>query len=425
LGEPFEVVVPGFDHDLFFEIRRWSARGSTLPAIDDRVLVLVDDRNEPWVAAWWPAAGDEPITGERGADGDDGADGATWHVGTGAPDRSLGVDGDFYLDEATGDVYQKAAGEWALRANIEGPRGADGAPGRDGANGADGADGDDGKDGNTVLTTSGRPSNGTGVDGDFAYDPAASTMYGPKAAGAWPAGVSLRGADGRDGATGAAGRDGVDGDDGADGAAGEGIYRVRAATTANVTISSALNNGDSLDGVTLATGDRVLVKNQSTASQNGIYVVGVTPARATDADGVGEFQSGSVVSVSEGTANKDTLWMLTTNGTITHGSTGIAFAPAGAEHFPELAAGGPAKLAFGTGTVTFPGGSVASSTVNVTHGLGATPTSVVLTVLPTRYDFCIVDVTATSSTTFTVQMRSVGLTPPNGTRMNFSWLAMV
>ena len=55
-----------------------------------------------------------------------------------------------------------------------------------------------------------------------------------------------------------------------------------AATTANITISTALNNGDTLDGVSLSTGDRVLVKNQNTSSQNGIYVVGASPARADD-----------------------------------------------------------------------------------------------------------------------------------------------
>ena len=58
---------------------------------------------------------------------------------------------------------------------------------------------------------------------------------------------------------------------------------VRSATTANITIATALNDADTLDGVTLATNDRVLVKNQTTASENGIYIVGASPARATDA----------------------------------------------------------------------------------------------------------------------------------------------
>lgn len=56
--------------------------------------------------------------------------------------------------------------------------------------------GADGTNGNTVLTTTGAPASGTGVNGDYALDSAASMIYGPKAAGAWPAGVSLKGAAG-------------------------------------------------------------------------------------------------------------------------------------------------------------------------------------------------------------------------------------
>lgn len=59
--------------------------------------------------------------------------------------------------------------------------------------------GTDGAAGKTVLTTSGAPAAGTGVNGDYAYDPTARVMYGPKAGGAWPAGVSLAGIDGVDG----------------------------------------------------------------------------------------------------------------------------------------------------------------------------------------------------------------------------------
>lgn len=49
---------------------------------------------------------------------------------------------------------------------------------------------------NTILTTSGVPSSGVGANGDYAYDPATFTMYGPKLEGAWPSGVVLKGADG-------------------------------------------------------------------------------------------------------------------------------------------------------------------------------------------------------------------------------------
>jgi hypothetical protein len=58
---------------------------------------------------------------------------------------------------------------------------------------------------------------------------------------------------------------------------------VRVATTAEITISTDLNSGDTIDGVTLADGDRVLVKNQTTTpAENGIYVVGATPVRSDD-----------------------------------------------------------------------------------------------------------------------------------------------
>ena len=100
---------------------------------------------------------------------------------------------------------------------------------------------------------------------------------------------------------------------------------VRAATTANITIATALNNGDTIDGVTLATGDRVLVKDQSTGSENGIYVVGATPARADDADTSADVTAGMFVFVTEGTANGDNGFILTTNDTITLGTTALTF----------------------------------------------------------------------------------------------------
>ena len=100
---------------------------------------------------------------------------------------------------------------------------------------------------------------------------------------------------------------------------------VRVATTGNITIASDLNVGDSIDGITLADGDRVLVKDQSTASQNGIYTAGASPARATDADADAEVTAGLFVFVEEGTANSDNGYVLSTDGTITVGSTALTF----------------------------------------------------------------------------------------------------
>lgn len=103
-------------------------------------------------------------------------------------------------------------------------------------------------------------------------------------------------------------------------------YTVRVATTANITISTALNSGDVIDGITLADGDLVLVKNQTTKAENGVYVVDAVPYRATDFDDGGtEVFAGILLTVTEGTANGDSLWILTTNNPITVGTTALVF----------------------------------------------------------------------------------------------------
>jgi hypothetical protein len=100
---------------------------------------------------------------------------------------------------------------------------------------------------------------------------------------------------------------------------------VRVASTANVTVSAP---GAAIDGVTLASGDRVLLKNQSTGSENGIYVftAAATPmTRAGDADTSADVNGGMFTFVQEGTANADTGWVLTTNNPITLGTTALSF----------------------------------------------------------------------------------------------------
>jgi hypothetical protein len=112
-------------------------------------------------------------------------------------------------------------------------------------------------------------------------------------------------------------------------AATEGLHvheSARAATTVNVNLANALENGDTLDGVTLATGDRILVKNQTTQSENGIYVVAASgqPARATDFDTASEVDSGDFIFVYSGTENGGTGWVQT-NRPATIGTDAIAF----------------------------------------------------------------------------------------------------
>jgi len=98
-----------------------------------------------------------------------------------------------------------------------------------------------------------------------------------------------------------------------------------AATTANITIATALNSGDSLDGVTLADGDRVLVKDQSTATQNGIYVVGSTPARADDLT-TGADAAGTFTFIEQGSTNADIGFVCTSNkGSAVVGTNNLAF----------------------------------------------------------------------------------------------------
>ena len=99
-----------------------------------------------------------------------------------------------------------------------------------------------------------------------------------------------------------------------------------AATTVNVNLANALENGDVLDGITLATGNRILVKNQTTQSENGIYVVQASgqPTRATDFDTAAEVDSGDFVFVYSGTVNASTGWVQT-NRPATIGTDAINF----------------------------------------------------------------------------------------------------
>jgi hypothetical protein len=90
---------------------------------------------------------------------------------------------------------------------------------------------------------------------------------------------------------------------------------VVAATTTNGALATAYENGDIIDGVTLTTGMRILIKNQTAQAENGIYVVQATgaPVRSTDMDSttpVNEI-NGAAVFVEQGTANADTAWVQT------------------------------------------------------------------------------------------------------------------
>lgn len=97
---------------------------------------------------------------------------------------------------------------------------------------------------------------------------------------------------------------------------------VRVVATSNLTLSGT----QSVDGVSLSAGDRILCAGQTTASANGIYIVAAGAwSRAGDADGSSEFE-GQAVYVREGTAKGGSVYVLSTTGTITVGSTSLAYA---------------------------------------------------------------------------------------------------
>lgn len=133
---------------------------------------------------------------------------------------------------------------------------------------------------------------------------------------------------------------------------------VRVATTTAQTLSTDFENGDTIDDVVLATGDRILIKDQGTGSENGIYTVNASgsPTRATDADTDAEVTAGLAVFVSEGTANGNTQWRLTTDDPITVGSTALVFAQIG----------GGTSYSAGTGI------DITSNTISVEFGTSST-----------------------------------------------------
>lgn len=99
---------------------------------------------------------------------------------------------------------------------------------------------------------------------------------------------------------------------------------VRVATTGNVDL--ATGGLLTIDGVTLQAGDRVLVKDQTDPTENGIYIASSGSwTRAPDADQDSEVTAGLAVFVSEGTVNGNTAWVLITNDPITLGTTGLTF----------------------------------------------------------------------------------------------------
>lgn len=144
---------------------------------------------------------------------------------------------------------------------------------------------------------------------------------------------------------------------------------VRAASTANLTLATGFANGQVVDGVTLVTGNRILIKDQTTQTENGLYLVTAgAPTRTTDADSTAELQAATVF-VTTGTVNGDKAYTQTTDN-VTIGTNNIVWAQIGGGSLPT--AGNGLTLTGSTLDVGAASGiSVAADTVGVDFSIVA------------------------------------------------------
>lgn len=149
---------------------------------------------------------------------------------------------------------------------------------------------------------------------------------------------------------------------------------VRAATTAPVTLAGV----QTIDGVALIAGDRVLVKNQSSGAENGIYVVASGSwSRATDFDAASEVLAATTF-VSEGTTQGNSQWTMTTDAPIVVGTTPLVFTQAGGGGTSYTAGNGisisggviSVDTAVTTRKASADVGNGTDSVITVTHNLG-------------------------------------------------------
>jgi hypothetical protein len=114
---------------------------------------------------------------------------------------------------------------------------------------------------------------------------------------------------------------------------------VRAATTQDGALATAYANGQTIDGIVLTTGDRILIKDQTNGADNGIYTINASgaPTRATDANSANHMVAGLMVYVREGTINAKGTWKLTTTEAITLGTTPLTFENEVMAHLADMA----------------------------------------------------------------------------------------
>lgn len=120
--------------------------------------------------------GPEGPQGSEGAIGPAGEDGSVIHAGTGAPSADTGVNGDYYLDQDTGELYgPKNDDGWGTPISLQGPAG------------------EDGEDGSQIHSGTGSPDASLGVVGDYYLDKDNFDLYGPKTDSGWGTPINLKG----------------------------------------------------------------------------------------------------------------------------------------------------------------------------------------------------------------------------------------
>lgn len=164
---------------------------------------------------------------------------------------------------------------------------------------------------------------------------------------------------------------------------------VVAATVVAGTLATSFANGSVIDGITLATGNRILIKNQTTASENGIYVVASTgaPTRSADCNSSTNYLTGAFTFVETGTVNQGSSWVVSTQGTITPGTTSVSWSQfSGTATTAVNLVGGvlgsvPYQSAAST-TAMLAGNTTNTDQVLVSHGTGTTAAAPTFTNAP-------------------------------------------
>lgn len=154
---------------------------------------------------------------------------------------------------------------------------------------------------------------------------------------------------------------------------------VVAASTVAGTLATSFANGSVIDGITLATGNRILIKDQATGAENGIYVVNATgaPTRSADCNSTANYLTGAFTFVETGAANQGNSYVVATQGTITPDTTAVVWTQFSgtavtANNLTGGVLGSVPYQSAASSTVMLAGNTANTDEVLVSHGTGST-----------------------------------------------------